>query len=358
MKNEYNGIVNVYKPAGFTSFDVVAKLRGIFGQRKIGHTGTLDPDAVGVLPVCLGNATKVVELLTDHDKEYVAELLLGVSTDTQDISGRVITPQKKEKNNSETVSENISENITKDFPIEEMLETAAERIRRIDEQTVRDMISSFIGEQDQIPPMYSALKVNGQKLYDLARKGIEVERKPRRINIHDIEIMDISLPIVKMRVHCSKGTYIRTLCNDIGEKLGCGGTMKSLERTRVGVFGADEAYTLDRIQKLKDEDRLNECVKGVDALFTDLPAMTVKESSLPKLENGNILAESDLVYINQADTNAANITPDNKESVNITRHDAVNLHECVRVYKPDGTFSALYRYEKGIKSYKPEKMFL
>ncbi len=324
-----NGIVIVYKEAGFTSFDVVAKLRGIFGQKKIGHTGTLDPDAVGVLPVCLGNATKVVELLTDHDKEYVAELLLGVSTDTQDISGRVIKP-----------------------------ETAAERVRRIDEQTVRDMISSFIGEQDQIPPMYSALKVNGQKLYDLARKGIEVERKPRRIIIHDIEIMDISLPIVKMRVHCSKGTYIRTLCNDIGEKLGCGGTMKSLERTRVGVFGAKEAYTLDRIQKLKDEDRLNECVKGVDALFTDLPAMTVKESSLQKLENGNILAESELVYINQADTNAVNITPDNKEFVNITQRDAVNLQGCVRVYKPDGTFSALYRYEKGIKSYKPEKMFL
>lgn len=358
MKNEYNGIVNVYKPAGFTSFDVVAKLRGIFGQKKIGHTGTLDPDALGVLPVCLGNATKVVELLTDHDKEYVAELLLGISTDTQDISGRVIRPEKDQENNSESASKNNSGNNSENIPIEEILEIASERVGKTDELSVRSVISSFIGEQDQIPPMYSALKVNGQKLYDLARKGIEVERKPRRINIHDIEIMDISLPIVKMRVHCSKGTYIRTLCNDIGEKLGCGGTMKSLERTRVGVFGVKEAYTLDRIQKLKDEDRLNECVKGVDALFTDLPAMTVKESSLPKLENGNILAESDLVYINQADANAVNTTTDNKGFVNITRHDTVNLHECVRVYKPDGTFSALYRYEKGIKSYKPEKMFL
>ena len=353
-----NGIVVVYKEAGFTSFDVVAKLRGMFGQKKIGHTGTLDPDAVGVLPICLGNATKVVELLTDHDKEYVAELLLGVSTDTQDISGRVIPPKKKEKNNSETVSESISENITKDFSIEEMLETAAERVRRIDEQTARDMISSFIGEQDQIPPMYSALKVNGQKLYDLARKGIEVERKPRRINIHDIEIMDISLPIVKMRVHCSKGTYIRTLCNDIGEKLGCGGTMKSLERTRVGVFGADEAYTLEQIQRLKNEDRLDECVNGVDTLFTDLPAMTVREQALSKLENGNILAESDLVNITQNNTNKVNIIRNTDNLVNITWNIAVNLHECVRVHKSDGTFSALYRYEKDTGIYKPEKMFL
>ena len=335
-----NGIVNVYKEAGFTSFDVVAKLRGIFGQRKIGHTGTLDPDATGVLPVCLGNATKVVELLTDHDKEYIAELLLGVSTDTQDISGSVIKP--------ETEAENVSQNFSEKISIDEMLEIAADRTRGIDELSVRSAISSFIGEQDQIPPMYSALKVNGQKLYDLARKGIEVERKPRRITIHDIEIIEISLPVVKMRVHCSKGTYIRTLCNDIGEKLGCGGTMKSLERSRVGVFGAKEAYTLEQIQKLKDEDRLNECVKGVDSLFTDLPGMTVKESSLSRLENGNILAESDLVDIIQ---NAA-------DTVNITRDSAVNMHKCVRVYKPDGTFSALYRYEMSTKMYKPEKMFL
>ena len=312
MKDNFNGIANVYKEAGFTSFDVVAKLRGIFGQRKIGHTGTLDPDATGVLPICLGNATKVVELLMDHDKEYVAELLLGVKTDTQDISGNVI---------------------------------AEKEIKDISEDAIRSVIASFIGEQDQIPPMYSALKVNGQKLYDLARKGVEVERKPRRINVFDIEILDIKMPVVKISVHCSKGTYIRTLCDDIGEKLGCGGTMKNLERTRVGVFAKEDAMTLDEIQKLKDTDRLSECVRGVDSLFMDLPSVTVKEESLSRLNNGNIL-------------NLVDIIQNNNKTVDITSQNTVNLHECVRAYKPDGTFSALYRYDESTKTYKPEKMFL
>jgi tRNA pseudouridine55 synthase len=302
MKNNFNGIVNVYKEAGFTSFDVVAKLRGIFGQKKIGHTGTLDPGAVGVLPICLGNATKVVELLMDHDKEYVAELLLGKRTDTQDISGNVISDK----------------------------DTAG-----ITEESVRSVIASFIGEQDQIPPMYSALKVNGQKLYDLARKGVEVERKPRRINIYDIEILEVKLPVIKMRVHCSKGTYSRARCDEIGEKLGCGGTMMNLERTRVGVFGKEDALTLSEIQNLKDTDRLGECVKSVDSLFMDLPAVTVNKEALSKLENGNIL-----------------------DLVDITMDDTVNLHGCVRAYKPDGTFSALYRYESDSDIFRPEKMFL
>ena len=202
-----DGIINVYKEAGFTSHDVVAKLRGICRQKKIGHTGTLDPQATGVLPVCLGSATRACEMLTDRTKEYVAELLLGQITDTQDTTGTVLE----------------------------------EREVTVNEEQVREAVNSFVGGYDQIPPMYSALKVNGKKLYELAREGKEVERKARHVDLPAIDILSIDLPVVKFRVECSKGTYIRSLCADIGEKLGCGGTMKSLVRARVGEFRlADE----------------------------------------------------------------------------------------------------------------------
>lgn len=177
-----NGIVNIYKEKGYTSHDVVAVLRKVVGQKKIGHTGTLDPDATGVLPVCLGRATKVCELLTDHDKTYEALLLLGKTTDTQDISGEVL----EERNPGD-----------------------------LTEEEVRSCIESFIGEYDQVPPMYSALKVNGKKLYELAREGKTVERKSRKVQIHGIRILEMNLPHVRMEVDCSKGTYIRTLCHDM-----------------------------------------------------------------------------------------------------------------------------------------------
>lgn len=184
-----HGILNVYKEKGFTSHDVVAKLRGITGQRKIGHTGTLDPDAEGVLPVCLGRATKLCDMLTDRDKTYEAVLLLGRVTDTQDISGEVL----------------------------ETRDTSG-----LSRESVERAIEGFVGRYDQIPPMYSALKVNGRKLYELAREGKEVERKARTVWIYGIDILEADLPRVRMRVQCSKGTYIRTLCHDIGEKLQCG----------------------------------------------------------------------------------------------------------------------------------------
>ena len=197
-----NGIIVIDKEPGFTSHDVVAKMRGICGQRKIGHTGTLDPMATGVLPVCLGSATKLCDMLADRDKEYVAELLLGVETDTQDVTGQVLAR----------------------CPVE------------VQESQVRSAAASFVGEYRQVPPMYSALKVNGKKLCDLARAGKEVERKARPVQIYELEILECSLPVVRMRVVCSKGTYIRTLCADMGERLACGGTMQSLRRTRVGMF--------------------------------------------------------------------------------------------------------------------------
>lgn len=190
-----NGILNVYKEKGYTSHDVVAKLRGIVGQKKIGHTGTLDPDAEGVLPVCLGRATKVCDMLTEKDKTYEAVLLLGKETDTQDISGTVLRVGETEG---------------------------------LTQEQVKDCVMSFVGEYDQIPPMYSALKVNGKKLYELAREGKTIERKSRKVEIKEIRILEMALPRVRMEVSCSKGTYIRTLCHDIGEKLGCFGCMESI----------------------------------------------------------------------------------------------------------------------------------
>lgn len=307
--NNYNGIINVYKEAGFTSFDVVAKLRGICGQKKIGHTGTLDPEATGVLPVCLGNATGVCELLMDHDKEYVAEMMLGITTDTQDTTGRITA------------------------------EHGAEKIP--DEAEITKVIHEFTGEIMQVPPMYSALKVNGQKLCDLARKGIEVERKARKITVHEIEILEINIPKVKIRVHCSKGTYIRTLCNDIGEKLGCGAAMSSLVRTRVGIFGIDSAVRLDEIQKLRDEGRLAENIISVDSIFEDYPGLTVNEAAMKLLLNGNVLKKSDF------DT-------DSCHGLNSESGSEGNF----RIYRTDGSFAGIYYYSASDGLYKPKKMFL
>ena len=195
-----NGVINVYKEKGFTSQDVVAKLRGILKQKKIGHTGTLDPDAEGVLPICVGNATKLFDILTDRTKEYETVLLLGKTTDTQDISGNVLSESDSYK----------------DLSVKE----------------IEDTILSFLPGYEQIPPMYSALKVNGKKLYELAREGKTIERTPRHVDIDNIEITDISLPRITMKLSVSKGTYIRTICNDIVEKLKCGGLMESLLRTK------------------------------------------------------------------------------------------------------------------------------
>ena len=296
-----NGIMIVNKESGFTSHDVVAKLRGICGQRKIGHTGTLDPAATGVLPVCLGNATKLCELLTDKTKEYVTELLLGRETDTQDTTGEVL----------------------------------AERPVTVSEEEVRRACESFLGEYQQVPPMYSALKVNGKKLYELAREGKVIERKARHVCIHELEILEINLPVVTMRVSCSKGTYIRTLCEDIGNVLGCGGTMQSLRRTKVGPFTMDQALTLDRIQALRDEDRLQTILRPVDSVFADCPAMHVTAEGLKLLENGNVLSPHQL-----------------EENI------LYPAGEWVRIYRPDQSFAGIYTYVPNQQKYKPVKMFL
>ena len=198
-----NGLIIIDKPSGFTSHDVVSKVRGILSYRKVGHTGTLDPEATGVLPICIGKGTKVSDMLMNSDKEYVAEVKLGVVTDTQDIFGEVI---------------------------------ATSDASCVTLQNVEDAIRHFTGDIRQIPPMYSAIKINGQKMYDLARKGIEVERKPRNITVYSIELLNFEGDVFKIKVKCSKGTYIRTLCHDIGEYLGCGACMLSLRRTQSSAF--------------------------------------------------------------------------------------------------------------------------
>ncbi len=253
-----DGIINVYKEQGFTSHDVVAKLRGILHMKKIGHTGTLDPDAVGVLPVCLGKGTKVCELITDWNKTYEAVMLLGTTTDTQDVSGKILS----------------------------------EKEVCVDERRLVDIIASFVGEYDQIPPMYSALKVNGKKLYELAREGKEIERKPRRVNIESICINEINTQdekkTVTFTVTCSKGTYIRTLCHDIGQKLGCGACMQQLTRTRVGQFDVDNSLTLNQITALVLKGELGDKLVSVDSLF-GYDSITVGEEFSKLLYNGNAL---------------------------------------------------------------------
>lgn len=303
-----NGILNVYKEPGFTSHDVVAKLRGICKQKKIGHTGTLDPEASGVLPVCLGSATKLCDLLTEKDKEYRAVMLLGCETDTQDTTGTVISEHEV------TVSE----------------------------EEVRDAILSFTGPYDQIPPMYSALKVNGQKLCDLARAGKVVERKSRRITIHSIEIEDICLPRVTMKVSCSRGTYIRTLCHDIGQKLGCGGAMEKLVRTRSGRFGLEEAYKLSEIQNLSDEGRLEEILMPVETVFEGLLAVQAVGAGQKLLENGNPLECRHVKLLNGG------------MPLDCAPEDGTQ----VRVYDENGHFTGVYAWRKAEERFKPVKMFL
>lgn len=252
---ERSGVINIYKEAVYTSHDVVAKLRGILKQKKIGHTGTLDPQAQGVLPVCLGKGTKLCDLLADHDKEYEAVLRLGITTDTQDMEGNVLQ----------------------------------ESSVQVSEEEVRTCILSFQGEQMQVPPMYSALKVNGKKLYELAREGKVVERKARPVTFHKIEVLWMELPKVKIRVQCSKGTYIRTLCNDIGEKLGCGGCMEELLRTRVERFALEDAVKLDEVQKAMEEGTVDSLILPVDRIFDQYPtAKTTTQGDL-LVHNGNRL---------------------------------------------------------------------
>ena len=300
-----NGVINVYKEPGYTSHDVVAKLRGILKQKKIGHMGTLDPNAVGVLPVCLGKATKLCNLLSEKDKTYTATMLLGIETDTQDTTGQITN------------------------------QTPEEEVMKLSEEKVFDVIKSYIGEYEQIPPMFSAIKINGQKLYNLARKGEEIERPPRHCKIIDITITKIDLPRASFHVTCSKGTYVRTLCYDIGKDLGVGACMEKLTRTRVERFDIKDSISLSQIEEIRDQGVLEQYITPVDEILDMYSKCMVSEEAEKLLYNGNIFtSRNTLLKMNHQDG------------------------QTVRVYTHDGKFIGLYMYIAEKQIYKPIKIFL
>ena len=245
-----NGIVIVDKPQNWTSQDVTAKLRGVFQTRRIGHGGTLDPMATGVLPVFVGRATRGVEFFEHAEKIYEATLRLGVTTDTEDITGTVLE----------------------------------EREVCVSEQEFLDVLSQFRGKIQQIPPMYSAIKVDGKKLYDLARQGKEVERKPREIEIFELTCLEFSGQTARLRIHCSKGTYIRTLCKDIGAALGCGGCMEALRRVQAGEYAIAEAVPLAELLEAENSEKY---LRPVDSMFRNHPAITLTVKQEQRCRNGN-----------------------------------------------------------------------
>lgn len=298
-----DGIINVYKPAGFTSFDVVAKLRGILKQKKIGHTGTLDPMAEGVLLVCLGKATKLVDLLTEGDKTYHAVMKLGIETDTEDITGVV----------TKTADAACLDNISED--------------------AVKEAILSYVGTYEQIPPMYSAIKKDGKKLYEYARSGVEIERQGRPVTIYDIRNITCEDGLYGFDVKCSKGTYIRSLCRDIGRSLSCYATLTALTRLCVHGFSVEDAMRLEEIEACMQAGTLAERILPVDALLTEYPAFEIRENGKKYLHNGNKLS------------------PHFFDSMNEVYEGRIRVYE-------DGQFLALYDYEKAERVYKPFKMFL
>ena len=257
-----NGIIVIDKPIGKTSHDMVSFVRRLTGIKKVGHTGTLDPDATGVLPICIGRATKAADMLTVSDKAYRTQLVLGKTTDTQDASGKVLK----------------------------------ERQVMVTQADIEETVSQFIGEISQIPPMFSAIKKGGKKLYELARQGISVEREPRKVTIYDIVIEEINLDnkTVTLDISCSKGTYIRTLCEDIGEKLGCGAYMNSLVRTKSAGFTLSDSYTQEELAEMKENGMLGDAVLPLDAIFESYEKIKLNQVLAKKVKNGMRIKVNDI----------------------------------------------------------------
>ena len=302
------GVLNIYKEKGYTSFSVVAAIRKITGEKKVGHTGTLDPDAEGVLPVCVGKATKLVDQLTDTDKEYEAVMQLGIKTDTQDMTGRVLE--------------------------EKPLESFAESISDVN---IISAFESLSGDIMQLPPMYSALKVGGVKLVDAARKGREIERTARKVTVYGYSAIKYypAAGEVFFRISCSKGTYVRTICQDIGDILGVPACLKKLKRTRAAGFTADKAFTVAEIRELSKKGLLEEALISVDSLLPDYRKLTVNEASLRLIDNGCLL-----------------------EKDNFDGFPGAGDGEIFKVYDSCGRFCAIYRYDCGKNIFRPEKMFI
>ena len=295
-----NGIISIYKKRGFTSHDVVAKARGILRERRIGHTGTLDPEAEGVLPLCIGPATKAVNYLADADKCYEAEVILGATTTTEDATGEILTQASVD----------------------------------VSREQIEEVVASFVGDYTQIPPMYSAIKVNGVRLYELARQGIEVERPSRQVQIYSCDIIEwIDEKRFRIRVNCSKGTYIRTLCTDIGKALGCGAHMGYLLRTKVGAFTLEESLTLEQLEANKEDIALH--MQSLEVLFAHYPKAQINKNGTKYLNNGNPLSTHHLCEKETYEEGAL-----------------------IRIYNEQGQFAALYKWNKKRNMLEVEKMFM
>lgn len=300
-----NGIINVYKEEGFTSHDVVAKLRGILKFRHIGHTGTLDPLAVGVLPVCVGSATKLCDMLTDKVKIYEAECLFGRATDTEDVTGETI----------------------KEMPVS------------FSPEELKKACDSLTGDIMQLPPMYSAIKVNGKKLYEIARAGKEIEVEKRPVTVYSIEIVDTTvvdsqITEARLLITCGKGTYIRSICRDLGEILGTCGCMKSLIRRKTGNFDIADSLTLSQIEEARDADRLEDIIFPIDKVFSEYDEIYSLPDFDRLLYNGNLLRRSEV------------------------KHPHANPGQIFRAYDSKGDFYGLYEFDGEKGKFKPYKMFM
>ncbi len=296
-----DGILNVNKPAGITSYGVVARVKRLSGERRVGHAGTLDPGATGVLPVCLGKATRLVEYLGATPKTYRAVIVLGAATDTYDAGGAIL--QRGDPSG-------------------------------IDRDKLEAALARFGGAISQTPPMYSALKHHGRPLYRLARSGISVERKSRTVTIHRLDILDCQLPEVSLEIECSKGTYIRSLAHDLGQALGCGAYLKTLARTAYGPFNIDAAVPLSRLEESFRDGSWERLVYPLDYVLRDLPAAFIDETAAKAIRNGNIL------------TPASFILPGGSSG-----------SRC-RAYAPDGRFLGILRYIPDKQVWRPEKLFI
>lgn len=302
--SELDGILPVLKPAGWTSHDVVAKVRGMLRMKRIGHTGTLDPAVTGVLPLCLGRATRLVEYLQELPKEYEAVLRLGIATDTEDMTGNVIAQMSDV---------------------------------HITEAQVREAVQQFIGEIDQIPPMFSAVQVDGKRLYELAREGKTVERKPRQVTIHEIEIIHMSLATAEPQIHfravCSKGTYIRTLCVDIGKALGVPATMASLTRTMSANMTKEHCLTLEQIAAYAQAGTIGNYLLSMDKSISHLPAHTIAQEKAYQAVQGQKIS-------------GRSVTPE------------VDQAGAIRLYSPEGQFYGIFERRPEETCIRPVKVFL
>ena len=293
-----DGIFNINKPAGKTSFGVVAAVKRLTGERHAGHAGTLDPDATGVLPICLGQGTRIVEFLMDTKKTYRAEVELGKATDTYDRSGKV---------------------------------TYQGDASGIDISKVEQSLALFRGNIEQMPPMYSAVKHRGQPLYRLARAGITIQRKSRKVTIHRLEIISWQLPIITLEIECSKGTYIRSLAHDLGEALGCGAYLKNLERTRYGIFDTKDAVSLTQLEEAYRQGDWQRYLYPIDSVLENIKAIEVDEGSEAAIKTGGFLK---------------NVPSDNDEE------------KYRRAYSKDGRFLAILTHDKDIGAWRPKKVFI